>query len=152
FYLNGMTFRLNWDTGEGTLVSIHHRLSDAELQLVPRPPSSERTPPFQEPGSRHKKFGASENPNLPLYLGGHKYFTNAYNTDPTTGPPLAGLWIDREGIAVPVAAAGSANDWPLLKTPAFRSRLPAADLRDGDLSKFFFVWSDLNGDHAVEPS
>ena len=44
------------------------------------------------------------------------------------------LWLDRQGIAVPVAALGRANDWGLLKTEAFKPRLPAGvELRNGCL-------------------
>ena len=156
FYLDGMTFRLNWDTGESQLIAIHHRTTGAEPPLVPIFPESHKAPRFQEPGSRYKKFGASENPDLPIYFGGRKYFTNAYNSDPLSGTPVAGLWIDRNGVAVPVAAFGNAIYWPALKDSGFRSRFGAAanlnNSKEPDLSKYFFVWSDLNGDGAVEPS
>jgi hypothetical protein len=156
FYLNGMTFRLNWDTGESTLIAIHHRWTETEPQLVPTTPLDYKNPPFQEPGSRYKGAGASENPDLPIYFSGQKYFTNAYNSDATTGTPVAGLWIDRNGVALPVAAVGNAANWPILTSLPFRSRLPAAvnkiDLKAADLSNYLFVWSDLNGDGAVEPS
>ena len=156
FYLDGMTFRLNWNTGESTLIAIHHRPTEAEPQLVPTTPLDYKNPPFQEPGSRYKKFGASENPDLPIYFRNQKYFTNAYNSDPVTGTPVAGLWIDRNGVALPVAAVGNAANWYPLKTPAFRSRLPAAvnrgDAKEPNLAGYVFVWSDLNGNGAVEPS
>jgi hypothetical protein len=156
FYLNGMTFRLNWESGESTLIALHHRQPDLGAQLVPTSPAGDRNPSFQEPGSRYKKFGASENPDLPIYFGGQRYFTNAYNSDPTTGTPVAGLWIDKNGVALPVAAVGSAAYWSVLRTPSFRGRLPLglnrSDSNDIDLSNYLFVWSDLDGDNEVEPS
>jgi hypothetical protein len=155
FYLDGMTFRLNWDTGKSQLIAIHHRTTGEEAPLVSTF-AGYKAPRFQEPGSRYKKFGASENPDLPIYFGGRKYFTNAYNSDPVSGTPVAGLWIDRNGVAVPVAAFGNATYWPALKDPVFRSRFaPAANLnnaKEPDLSKYSFVWSDLNGDGVVDPS
>jgi hypothetical protein len=156
FYFDGMTFRLNWNTGESNLIAIQHRRKEDELQLEPDLPG-DRNPGFQESGSRNKRFGASENPDLPIYLAGHKYFTNAYNSSPTIGTGLAGLWINRNGVAVPVAAFGMANYWALLQSPTFKSRIPASAKRTDpnkpqDLSGYMFVWSDLNGNGQAEPS
>ena len=65
-------------------------------------------------------FGVDGQPEMPLYRatasGVRRYFTNCYNSNPTNGASVAMLWLDREGIAVPVAALGRANDWSLLKT------------------------------------
>ena len=157
FYLDGMTFRLNWTTGESRLIEIHHRLKQGESQLIPTIPGEKPNAPFQEQGSRNKATGASESPDLPIYLAGRKYFTNAYNTSATTGTLVAGLWINRDGVAVPVAAFGRADSWQLLKSPAFRSRIPPsanrADAKNSlDLSGYAFVWSDLDGDGVAEPA
>ena len=63
-------------------------------------------------------------PETPLYVNGKRYFTNCYNSNPTNGAGIAFLWLDRDGIAVPVAALGRANDWDLLKSDAFKPRWP----------------------------
>jgi hypothetical protein len=157
FYLDGMTFRLDWTTGESRLTTIHYRPKVGEPQLVPEfhNPDAEKES-FQEKGGRYKGAGASESPDLPIYVGGNKYFTNAYNTNPYTGTPVVGLWIDKAGVAVPVAAFGAADSWQPLQNQVLRSRAPgsAADVsnkRPG-LAGYTFVWSDLNGDGIVEPA
>jgi hypothetical protein len=158
FYLNGMTFRLDWKTGESTLTSIHYRPKENEAPLVPTNVTSERNPPFQESGSRYKKFGASENPDLPIYLGGRKYFTNAYNSDPTMGTPIVGLWMSKGNIAVPVAAFGRADYWQPLQNPAFRAQVHSVENQQStaaaslNLSASTFIWSDLNGDGIPQPA
>ena len=69
-------------------------------------------------------FGTAGQPETPLYpktpLGTLRDFTNCYNSNPTNGASIAMLWLDREGIAIPVAAVGRANDWSALKTEAFK--------------------------------
>src|SRR4029079_13376569 len=105
---------------------------------------------------RYKGAGASESPDLPIYVGGNKYFTNAYNSNPYTGSPVVGVWIDKAGVAVPVAAFGAADAWPLLQDPAFRSRIPAsatgAATGKPGLSASTVVWSDLTGSGIAEPN
>jgi hypothetical protein len=156
FYLDGMTFRLDWTTGESRLTVIHYRPKEGEPQLVPEfhNPDAEKAS-FQEKGGRYKGAGASESPDLPIYVGGNKYFTNAYNSNPYTGTPVVGLWIDKAGVAVPVAAFGAADSWQPLQDQAFRSRLPesAAGVsnKPPSLAGYTFVWSDLNGNGIAEP-
>ena len=156
FYLNGMKFRLDWKTGESTLTAIQYRPKDSEAPLVPTNVTPERNPPFQETGSRYKKFGASENPDLPIYFGGRKYFTNAYNSDPTTGTPVVGLWMSKGDVAVPVAAFGRADYWQPLQNPAFRTQVRSVGNQQSagssNLAGFTFVWSDLNGDGKPQPA
>ena len=158
FYLNGMTFRLDWKTGESTLTAIQYRLNNDETPLVPTNVTPERNPLFQESGSRYKKFGASENPDFPIYLGGRKYFTNAYNSDPTTGTPVVGLWISKGNVAVPVAAFGRADYWQPLQNLAFRTQVRSVEnqqpspARLPNLSGLTFAWSDLNGDGTPQPA
>ncbi len=157
FYLDGMTFRLNWRTGESHLIEIQHRPTEGELQFVPAFSEAGSNPPLQERGGQYKAAGASENPDLPIYFAGRVYWTNAYNSHPTSGTPLVGIWMSRGGVAIPVAAFGKADSRPLFLRAAMRSHIqtatnPHSD-RDGlpDLSGYTFVWSDLNDDGVAEP-
>jgi hypothetical protein len=156
FYLDGMTFRLNWATGESSLIEIYHRPKEGESELIPTTIQTTRTPQFQESGT-HTQFAAGENPDLPFYVGDRRYFTNAYNSDATTGTSVAGIWIDKGGVAAPVAAFGRADSRQLFLTAAFRSHIPIPtnpQIDSGkplDLSGYTFVWSDLNGDGVAEP-
>ncbi len=157
FYMDGMTFRLNWTSGESRLTAIHYRPKENEPLIVPEAAGWPQTASWQEPGGHYKRYGASQSPDLPIYAGTHKYFTNAYNIDPTSGSPVVGLWIDNDGIALPVAAFGRVDWWPLLATEPFHSRLVQAAGRFGapnkpaNLSDFTFIWSDRNDNHIVDP-
>ena len=67
--------------------------------------------------------------------------------------PSGVLFLDKGGIIHPVAALGNANDWPLLRSDAFKALLPAAsDLTSTDPAKAtLFSWSDLNENGKVDP-
>ena len=134
FYYHGMEFKLDWDKGADQLVRVFFRPGPDELG----------TP------DGHACNGT---PETAIYVAGRRYFTNCYNSNPTNGTPIAMIWIDRDGLAVPVAALGRANDWKLLKTDPFKSRLPGgADLK-GDYwrNQVTFAWSDLNQDGKLQP-
>jgi hypothetical protein len=156
FYLDGMTFRLNWATGESSLIEIYHRPREGESELIPTAIGNTKNPPFQESVS-HTQFGSGENPDLPLYVAGRRYFTNAYNSNPTNGTPVVGIWISKGGVAVPVAAFGRADSRQLFLTAAFKSHIPMTANRQNnsgkplDLSGYTFVWSDLNDNGVAEP-
>ncbi len=138
FYFHGMEFQLDWQRGVDKLVRVFFRPGPGDLS----PPDG---------------FGVNGQPETPIYrataAGVSRYFTNCYNSNPTNGASVVMLWLDRQGIAVPVAALGRANDWGLLKTEAFKSRLPAGvELRNGGWSAdLIFAWSDRNGDGRVQP-
>jgi len=138
FYLRGMTFKLNWKTGESTLTAIRWR---------PGPDD------FKRPGGPH----SDGPPDTPVYLGKRKYFHNAFTSSPVAGTGVACIWIEREGVAVPVAAFGNAKTWDWLTTEPLRDRIPLDPdkkidpNKPLDLNGFIFAWSDLNGDAAGQP-
>ena len=139
FYLGGMTFKLNWETGQSTLIAIHHRATPDEQIL---------------PGAH----GNTGEPETAYYLNGTKYFTNCFNSNPTSGTHVVTIWKDVKGLAVPVAAFGEAKYWSILAEEPLVSRVPAADAKKKqdaskprDLTGYLFVWSDTNGDGRVQP-
>jgi len=156
FYLDGMTFRLDWATGESSLIDIYQRPKDSDRERIPTTAGNTPTPAFQESRS-HTQFGAGENPDLPLYLAGRRYLTNAYNSDATSGTPVVGIWMSKGGVTIPVAAFGRADSRQLLLSAAFRSHIPMPSdlLIDSgkllNLSGYTFSWSDLNDDGVAEP-
>ena len=141
FYVTGMALRLDPKTGDSRPVDIFTRRQDDDPLL----------------GTDWAPF-----PQTALYAHGRKYLTNCFNVSPTNGAPFAILWqMGSDGIAHAVAALGRANDWPLLKAAAFRSRWPQGVNPDGDgwwygtgaaRNAALFVWNDLNGDGRPEPS
>jgi len=139
FYYHGMEFRLDWATGRDRLVRVLFRPGPDALQLPDR-------------------FTCASQPEMPLYRTRpdgkrQRYFTNCYNSNPTNGASIAVLWIDRDGLAIPVAAFGMANQWKLLQEAAFVPRWPEGVNLAGDYWKnqAMFAWSDLNGDGRVQP-
>ncbi len=138
FYYHGMEFALDWRRGVDRLVRVFFRPGPGDLGLP-------------------DGFGVDGQPEMPIYRttasGVLRYFTNCYNSNPTNGASTVMLWLDRQGIAVPVAAVGRADDWKVLKTEAFKPRVPAGvELRNGRWSaELLFAWSDRNGDGQVQP-
>ena len=131
FYYGGMVFKLDWAKGTNQLQSVFLRPGPDSLPL-----------PFR-----------NALPDQPIYANGQKYLTNCYNSNPTSGAGAAMIWIMRNGLAVPVAAMGRANDWDILKTDAFKPLWPAGIDLNGDMWKnqAAFLWTDLNGDGQVQP-
>ncbi len=138
FHLGGMTFKLDWATGESRLTGIRYRPGPKDFQL-PRGPHADGPP------------------DTPIYTGGRTYYTNCFSSSPTGGTPVVCLWRDQRGVAVPAAAFGRAEVWEWLKDDAFKGRIPAdpkRPLKPGQapsLTDVIFVWSDVNGDGVGQP-
>ncbi len=127
----GLEFKLNWQKGTAQLARIYSLPSTQAVTL---------------PGSA---------PQTPLYVQGRQYMTNAFSSYPIGGAAIAGLWLMEGGRARPIAALGQANNWDLLKTPAFRAQMPeGVDPTRRKWEKahtVFFAWSDRNHDAQIQP-
>ncbi|MBA3937067.1 MAG: discoidin domain-containing protein, partial [Planctomycetes bacterium] len=84
-FFEGMEFSLDWKTGGDALRSVIWR---GGLDL-----------------------GGGQ-PERMEHVGGHDYLTNTYDSNPTGGADVAGIWSLEGGIAKPIAAAGRARSWP----------------------------------------
>ncbi len=130
-----LEFRLDWEQGRADLAAVLYRKTPDAMELAFR----------------------SAAPETALYHDGRRYLANCYNSNPTGGHNTAFLFIDRRGVAEPVAAMGMANEWPLLKTAAFRSLWPQGADPDGDkwrnegANQALFIWSDTNEDAHAQP-
>ncbi len=131
FYYDGMEFRLDWKKGTNEPVRVFYRESATNLKLAFR----------------------DGPPETPLYINGHRYLTDVYNSVATSGHDTTFLFLDNGDIAVPVAGSGNAYRWDILKGEAFKSRWPQGIDPNADHPKdsAFFIWSDLNGDGQVQP-
>lgn len=142
FYYDGMALKLDWKTATAKPVDVYYRTGLGATPTV--------------------GDDVDNTPMTPLYAHGHRYVTNCYTTNATNGAAVAILWeMQPSGIAKGVAALGRANDWGVLKTPAFRSRWPKGTDPDADgwwygdgaaHNACLFVWNDLNGDGKVQPN
>lgn len=141
FYYDGMALKLDWKTATAKPMEVYYRTGVGATPTV--------------------GDDVDNTPMTPLYAHGHRYLTNCYTTNATNGAAVAVLWeVRTNGVAKGVAALGRANDWGVLKTPAFRSRWPKGADPDADgwwygdgaaHNACVFVWNDLNGDGQVQP-
>ncbi|MGB8352864.1 MAG: hypothetical protein WCD79_03170, partial [Chthoniobacteraceae bacterium] len=131
FMYDGMEFRLDWDKGTYDLAKVFYLEGAGNLPLA-----------FRDAA-----------PEAPVYFDGHRYLTDAFDSGGTAGHDTAFIFSGDGDIAVPLAGAGSANQWDILKGDEFKSRWPAGLDPNGERSKnqAFFIWSDLNGDGQVQP-
>lgn len=88
-------------------------------------------------------------PEQAIYHKGQRYFTNAFNSNPTGGHKTAFLFTERNQTIHPAAGMGQASHWELLKTAAFHSRWPEGSKPKKDSA--FFIWSDRNDDAIAQP-
>jgi sugar lactone lactonase YvrE len=124
-----MEFDLDWDKGTSTLSRILY-LEGINGVVLP-----------------------GDGPQTAMYVKGRRYFTNVFTTDPVQLAAAAGIWMQRDGTLVPVAAAGQAQAWDQLKTAPFKEKWPAgADLTKPPwIQPWSFCWTDNNGDGQAQP-
>ncbi|HCE46480.1 MAG TPA: hypothetical protein DET40_23290 [Lentisphaeria bacterium] len=143
-----MEFKLDWEKGTSQLTSVPYRPSAADLKL----------PDGWAGGAAPERSLYREVPKYYFFKEKQRYFTNCYNSNPTNGSSPTFIFEDFDGIIRPVAAAGVANYWNILKDEKFKPFWPkdvdvgAKDPgRDNGKNLAFFIWSDLNCDSKVQP-
>ncbi|MFA6294033.1 MAG: hypothetical protein WC637_19750, partial [Victivallales bacterium] len=128
---NGIEFALDWQSGSSSVNAVY-AMKGTETELGA----------FRE-----------QAPQSAILLNGVRYMTNAYNQNPTGGVPIAAIWIMKDHVASPVAAAGDVNSWPLFKQPEYAAILsPIQASLPNKNSSILFVWSDRNSDNRPQPS
>ena len=118
-----LEWKLDWQTGRSKLTDVLVRKQPEDMKL-----------PLE-----------AATPELPLSVNGRHYLTNSFNTNPTNGHDSALIYIEKEGVAQPVAALGRAAHWDLLQTAPFKANWPAG------ATDTLFVWTDNNGDGSAQP-
>ena len=129
-----LEFELDWKTGANRLVNIPYRAGPNDLVSRINCAAPEHVFTFK----------------------GRRYYSNTYNSNPVAGHGCVMLFLERDGIATPAAAFGSANWGTLLKDPRFTHLWPSRDPKGGEPDRTFqvpayFLWSDRNGDADVQP-
>jgi hypothetical protein len=144
-----LEFRVDPATGNSRLTSVRYRFPDPlndTISYAGYSPKPIFFPHDMIPAGSHGGI----TPAQTFYYGGHQYFTDSYNTYWYNQSPVTTLWILEDGICRPIASAGwvgsGAHHWETLDQPEIRRRIPA-----GNPDGVFFVWTDRNHDHAVQP-
>ncbi|MDB6077582.1 MAG: repeat containing protein [Akkermansiaceae bacterium] len=125
-----LQFHLNWKDGTSRLERVLYRGDDAHSLPLPKDCAA---------------------PEAAIYHDGRKYFTDAWNSNPTGGSRSAFLFAERDGVARAVAGMGDATAWPVLADPAFAACWPQGLSATGKGQEAFFIWSDRNDDLQVQP-
>ena len=127
FYYNGLEFKVDWQTGKDQVAAVIYRPQPGDLKLPD---------------------GAGM-PQTAIEHNGRRYWSNAINSSPTGGNSSVFLFVDRNGVAVPVAGAGRAQEWDALKDKAFAASWPPEtrpDAHPHSHDAAMFLWSDASGD------
>ncbi len=132
-----LEFKLDWQKGESQLVNVLYRRQSTDFSLSDRAAA----------------------PETAIYHNGKRYFTNCYNSSPTSGHGVAFLFAEKAGVLRPIAALGRAGDWDVLDGEAFKARMPLPPEEATNTKKskkikpqWIFVWSDANDDGQVQPA
>lgn len=117
----GMKFRIDWATRTSKLASILHHYTSRGMYA----------------------------PDRPLYARGHRYLVGDQRVVIPFGDsgPTVTICEEKNGIAVPLVAAGLLNGW----TGFGGNAAVLAHHRQRDLAKTSFVWCDLNRDSVAQP-
>jgi hypothetical protein len=138
FFYHGMEFKLDRQRGTSTLVRVYYRANDVTAM----------------PDGHHTE----KLPEMPLYprgKDGPRYFTNCFNSNPTSGARMAGIWYDnpRTGIARLVGVLGDAHYWSVFKEDRFKHLIPeGVDIqKTPHQNRLRVLWCDANGDGKPQP-
>jgi hypothetical protein len=144
-----LDLKVDLKTGDSKLAGVRYRYPDPLNDVIsyggyptkPRFFSTDMIPLGSHGGTA---------PGQTFYFKGHQYFTNSYNTYWYNQGSVTTLWIMEDGVCRPIASCGwvggGIHRWPTLDDPVIKPRIPP-----GRPEGIFFVWTDRNHDHAVQP-
>lgn len=125
FFFEGMEFEADWTTGKSHIKNIVWR------------------------GGKGLSWGNAV-PSRPVYYHNRLYLVSEpqyfYDGFQVAGYRVVAQYDEKRGQAIPVAAAGMADNWPPLRDPALVKALGT-----GPLGRQAFIWSDLNCNERIEP-
>lgn len=144
-----LEFRVDPATGKSRLTAVRYRYPDPLNDVISYfgyPAKPIFFPNDMIPAGSHGGIA----PGQTFYSHGHQYFTDSYNTYWYNQAPVTTLWILEDGVCRPIASAGwvgsGAHHWTTLDRTDIRRNIPP-----GNPDGVFFVWTDRNHDHAVQP-
>ncbi len=129
-----MEFAIDWKTGDSKLVNIPYRASGNDVVT---------------------RVGVAAPEHVFTYRK-HRYYSNTYDSNPVAGSSAV-LFQERDGVAIPVAAIGSANWGTAVRGPDFADRWPPRNETESEPDptqsvSAWYLWSDANGDADIQPS
>lgn len=144
-----LEFKVDMKTGESKLTAVRYRYPDPLNDIVSYggyPTKPIFFPSDMIPVGSHGGI----TPGQTFYFKGHQYFTDSYNTYWYNQSAVTTLWILENGVCRPIASSGwvgsGPHHWTKLDEPEIKIKMPA-----GPANSIFFVWTDRNHDHAVQP-
>ena len=144
-----LEFKVDLKTGESKLTAVRYRYPDPLNDVISYggyPPKPIFFPTDMIPVGSHGGIA----PGQTFYFKGHQYFTDSYNTYWYNQTAVTTLWILENGICRPIASSGwvgtGPHHWTTLDQPEIKKKIPP-----GPANSIFFVWTDRNHDHAVQP-
>ena len=155
----GLEFKLDWQTGTSKVAGVYMRQAEPATDANHPPQEHQAADLLPETGV----------PQTPVKIGKFRYMINTYN-GAQRGGSSAGVWkMDDNGVAWPVAFVGGGSSW---FNWFFQGTRPGSDkpqitllhrddvkaeidrqlkAQNGDWNDAFITWSDLNGNHRVDP-
>jgi hypothetical protein len=144
-----LEFKVDLQTGDSKLAAVRYRYPDPLNDVVSYggyPTKPIFFPTDMIPVGSHGGI----TPAQTFYFKGHQYFTDSYNTYWYNQSSVTTLWILENGVCRPIASSGwvgtGPHHWTTLDEPEIRKKIPS-----GPANNIFFVWTDRNHDHAVQP-
>jgi hypothetical protein len=144
-----LQFKVDLATGDSKLTSVLYRYPDPLNDMISYagyPTKPIFFPNDMIPLGSHGGIA----PGQTFYYKGHQYFTDSYNSYWYSQSPATNLWILENGVCRPIASAGwignGPHRWAALDDPEIKKKMPA-----GRAFSIFYVWTDRNHDHAVQP-
>jgi len=144
-----LEFKVDLQSGGSKLTAVRYRYPDPKDNMISYY-GYDHAPIFFPNDMAPMGSHGGTAPGQTFYYQGHQYFTNAYNSYWYNQGSETVLWILENGVCRPIASCGwvwsGAHRWPKLDDPDIKKNIPT----DGKADEVFYVWTDLNHDHAVQ--
>lgn len=144
-----LEFKIDPQTGEARMTAVRYRYPDPLNNLISYYGFRKKPIFFPNDMIPMGSHGGTC-PGQAFYFRGQQYFTDSYNTYWYEQSNFTTLWVLENGVCRPIACCGWVGTgnhyWEELNNPEIKKRIPA-----GNPNGTFYVWTDDNHDHAIQP-
>ncbi len=144
-----LEFKVDLQTGTSKLTAVRYRYPDPLNDMISYG-GYQKKPIFFPTDMIPMGSHGGTAPAQTFYYKGHQYFTDSYNTYWYGQANFTTLWILENGVCRPIASSGwvggGVHRWPTFEEPDIKKLIPP-----GRPDGIFYVWTDRNHDHAVQP-